>query len=118
MLKSQRCDDCCQRAAEFNGHWKGGRARHHQGYVMIFAPWHPRTMSKRYVFEHVLVMEDALGRRLYPGETVHHRNGVRDDNRLENLELWVRPQPAGIRASDALEWAKTIIARYGVPGDD
>lgn len=57
-------------------------------------------------------MEAMLGRHLYPDETVHHRNGVRDDNRPENLELWVRPQPAGIRVGDALEWARTIIERY------
>jgi hypothetical protein len=114
MVKSRGCEQCCQRAGEFNGNWKGGRARHHQGYVMIYAPWHPRAaFGKRYVFEHTLVMEDSLGRRLVPGETVHHINGVRDDNRLENLELWTRSQPAGIRAADAVAWAKEILQRYG-----
>lgn len=57
-------------------------------------------------------MEDALCRYLLPDESVHHLNGVKDDNRLENLELWVRPQPSGIRASDAVNWAKEILARY------
>jgi HNH endonuclease len=81
--------------------------------MMIWAPEHPRTGNGSYVFEHVLVMEEMLDRYLLPGETVHHRNGVRDDNRPENLELWTRPQPTGIRASDAIAWAREIIARYG-----
>lgn len=82
-------------------------------------PGHPRARAKNpYVLEHVLVMEDNLGRHLVADESVHHLNGVKDDNRVENLELWVRPQPSGIRASDALVWAREVVARYegGGPG--
>jgi len=79
---------------------------------MVRVPEHPRATTGNYVFEHVLVMEELLGRYLLPGENVHHRNGVRDDNRPENLELWTGPQPAGIRARDAVAWAREILARY------
>ena len=80
--------------------------------MIVRVPGHPRGGKNRYVFEHILVAEDMLGRYLVKGETVHHRNGVRDDNRPENLELWTRPQPSGIRVSDAIAWAHEIIERY------
>ena len=79
---------------------------------MVYAPDHPRVRRRPYVFEHILVMEEMLGRHLYPDETVHHRNGMKDDNRPENLELWVRPQPSGIRVEDGLAWAREIVRRY------
>ena len=80
---------------------------------MVLIRGHPRAGSNGYVFEHVLVMEELVGRHLVAGETVHHLNGVRDDNRPENLELWTRPQPAGIHAADAVAWARQVLERYG-----
>jgi len=57
-------------------------------------------------------MEERLGRELLPGETVHHRNGVRDDNRLENLELRVGAHGPGCSREDAVAWAEEILRRY------
>ena len=64
-------------------------------------------------FEHVATMEQHLKRRLLEGEHIHHINGVKDDNHIENLELWIRPHPSGIRAKDALRWARKTIEKYG-----
>jgi len=91
-----------------NPNWKGGTRYHKKGYVMCGVP----GRTPRYVFEHVLVVERILGRALFSEETVHHKNGVRDDNRPENLELWVKAQPSGIRVQDAVAWAKEILGRY------
>ena len=70
-----------------NGNWRGGRRKSSYGYIMICSPDHPYKNKRGEVFEHRLVMEQHIGRYLKPYEVVHHINGIRDDNRLENLEL-------------------------------
>lgn len=61
------------------------------GYAVLTRHWdHPNSDKKGHIKEHTLVMSQILGRELLAGENVHHMNGVRDDNRTDNLELWVR----------------------------
>jgi hypothetical protein len=82
------------------------------GYRYVKAPDRSSARKNKYIAEHRLVMEEVLGRHLLPHENVHHINGVRSDNRIENLELWSSSQPKGQRARDKLEWAREIIALY------
>lgn len=65
-----------------------------------------------WMMEHRAVMSDFLGRPLTARDNVHHRNGIRNDNRIENLELWTSSQPSGQRVSDLLEWADEIQDKY------
>lgn len=93
------------------------------GYVVVYVPpeerpasWASRTHRNKGSSdrEHRVVMRQMLARDLLPGENVHHKNGIRTDNRPENLELWVERggQPKGQSAHDLLAWAREIIARY------
>jgi len=84
-----------------------------QGYMYVAMPRPDGSRNGAQLSQHVLVMEQHLGRALLPRENVHHKNGVRHDNRIENLELWNVHQPAGQRVGDKLKWAREIIELYG-----
>ena len=95
MKKSAKtCQGCLPRTQSSNPNWKSGKTYHKAGYCLVRCPDHPRSNKHTgYVLEHILVMEAKLGRPLLPSENVHHINGIKDDNRADNLELWLKPQP-------------------------
>jgi hypothetical protein len=68
--------------------WKGGRARHTNGYMYIVCRDHPNKVTGQYVLEHRLVCEKTIGRFLEKSEVVHHVNGIKDDNRIQNLMVF------------------------------
>lgn len=91
------------------------------GYVKVYvgmedninnARKYSETANGRYVFEHTYVMSKKLGRALKATENVHHKNGIRNDNRIENLELWSTQQPSGQRVEDKTKWAIEWLRDY------
>lgn len=84
------------------------------GYKTIYKPNHPNIKNKMgQILEHVFVMSQYLGRPLFRGETVHHKNGIRHDNRIENLEIWDKSHPPGQRLQDKINWCKEFLERHG-----
>jgi hypothetical protein len=91
---------------------KQNKQKDSQGYILLYKPEHPNCSVKGHYSEHRLVMEQTIGRFLVKGENVHHKNGVRNDNRPENLELWSSRQPKGQRVEDKVEYAMEILTQY------
>ena len=87
--KTTKCLKCFFIFNRGNKHpcWKGGKTYDGSGYILIHSPNHPFAKKQGYVPEHRLVMEKHLGRYLEKWEIIHHINGIRNDNRIENLEL-------------------------------
>ena len=82
-----------------------GKTSNPNGYVYV-------NIYKKNYAEHTIRMEAMIGRPLWPDESVHHKNGNRSDNRIENLELWSSYQPRGQRVEDKVAYAREILARY------
>jgi hypothetical protein len=82
------------------------------GYRWLYRPGHPNANGQGQIQEHRLVVAEHLGRPLRSEETVHHRKDPRDDNRLENLELWASRHPKGQRVEDLIEHAMETLMLY------
>ena len=80
------------------------------GYMLIYVG--RKNGQPEYRLEHQLVMEAHLGRPLTKDEHIHHKNGVKTDNRFDNLELWASSHPSGQRVEDLVAWSKELLARY------
>ena len=96
--RNGRCRDCHTKYLHDNPKWRIDK----YGYVV----------AGKGRSQHREVMETYLGRKLFSHETVHHKNGVRHDNRVANLELWSTSQPSGQRVEDKLRWAKEFLEQY------
>ena len=81
--KSNRCRPRREKA----GQWKGGVTEMPNGYIGAYAPDHPRAHHNGYVYQHILVAEEGLGRSLEPGEVVHHLDGDKHNNQMANITV-------------------------------
>lgn len=108
-----RANSIKARIGKKGGNNKGGRILEKNGYISIWKPDHPNCRTAGYVHEHRYIMSEYLGRPLERHENVHHINGDRADNRIENLELWTTQQPSGQRVEDKINWAIKFLKEYG-----
>lgn len=104
-------DEKYKRYGKRSNGWKGGRHKT-GGYIKILMRNHPNCPKYNYMYEHVFVMSEHLGRPLTKNESVHHLNGIKDDNRIENLELWNSSHPSGQRVEDKLQYCLDFIKEY------
>jgi predicted RNA-binding Zn-ribbon protein involved in translation (DUF1610 family) len=103
----------CSKSGNNNSRWRGGIHYNGFGYILEYCPTNPHATKAGCVLQHRLVMESVLGRYLLDTEYVHHINGIRDDNRPENLELWSDVHPSGVRIIDNLSSSVCPVVNVG-----
>lgn len=79
-------------SGENNNNWNGGMTMHQYGYILVKAPNHPNKDRHGYMRKHRLVVEEYIGRYLLPTEDIDHINGIKTDNRIENLQILSRSE--------------------------
>lgn len=99
---SKECIKCAKPASTGEITWRTNA----HGYIVGL------NSNRKQVSQHRVIMSQHLGRELLPHENVHHMNGIKDDNRIENLELWSKSQPSGQRVEDKLAWCRWFIDQY------
>jgi|SRR5208282_2573357 len=97
-----------QKIGEKNYHWKGGRIEQ-GGYILEKVS---SSRPSKYIFEHIKVMENFLGRSLKDYETVHHKNGIKNDNRIDNLELKTHHHETGQSVNDMINFCISYLEEY------
>lgn len=91
--------------------WNGGKKMHRSGYVYVYVPDHPYKGKYGYVFEHRLVMEKHIGRYLKPSEHIHHINGVKTDNLIENLQILSNSEHSKLESNKRLNEISELSSR-------
>ena len=94
-----------------------GNKNIHNGYVRIYFPDHPKSDSRGWILEHDLIMECNIGRWLREDEVVHHKNKIKTDNRIENLQLLTRKEHAKLHRLENLKGDDDLSIKYGSQED-
>lgn len=88
-------------------HGSGHHKARNDGYISIYFPNHPKSTKDGYIMEHILIMENHIGRHLQDNECVHHKNKNRKDNRIENLMLMTKSEHMSLHAKE--RWQKRKV---------